>query len=116
MFHVKLSHNKTYNKNKVEGALLSKQKVYTIKDYNIVSDKGAKTKLKITKSTHTTSGGVGDLTTASKQLIVQLVDNINNINNLLHYEGVNRFVKSYIKDQAKSSDKQILGNLYKKHL
>ena len=56
----------------------SKKKTYTIKYNNIVSDKGAKTQLKITKTTHTTLGCVGDLTTASKKLTVKLVDNINN--------------------------------------
>ena len=69
--------------------------------------------MKITRPTHTSLGGVGDLATAAKQIIVQLVDNSNNnINNLLHDEDVNKFVKSHIKAQAKSSAKRILGNLY----
>ena len=52
---------------------------------------------------HTTLGGVCDLTTASKKLGVKLADNSNNnVNDLLHDEYVNRFVKSYIRDQAKS--------------
>ena len=38
---------------------------------------------------------------------------VNNINDILHDEDVNRFVKSYIRGQAKSSAKHILGNLYK---
>ena len=54
---------------------LSKVKTYTIKANNIVSDKGAKTKLLITHKNQTSLGGVGDLTTASKQLIVQIIDN-----------------------------------------
>ena len=61
---------------------------------------------------HTTVGGVGDLTTASKKLIVKLVDKSNNsINDLLHSEDVNKFVRPYIREQAKSSPKHILGNL-----
>ena len=80
----------------------NKQKTYTIKYNTIVSHKGATTKLKITKPTRATLGGVGDLTTAPKKLITKLVDNNgNNINDPLHDEDVNRFVTSYIKDQAK---------------
>ena len=92
----------------------SKKKTYTIKYNNIVSDKGAKTQLKITKTTHTTLGCVGDLTTASKKLTVKLVDNKNNddINDILHDEDVNRFVKSYLREQAKSSAKHKLSSLY----
>ena len=85
-----------------------------MKGKNIVRDKGARPKLKITKTTHTTLGGVGDLTAASKKLTVKVVDNSNNsVNDLLHDEDVNRFVKSYIRERAKSSAKPILGNLYK---
>ena len=86
--------NKT-NKKIIEGVPPNKNKTYTIKYNNVVSDKGAKAKLKITKPTHTTLGGVGDLTTASKKLIIKLVDNSNDsINDLLHDEDVNRFAKS----------------------
>ena len=46
----------------------SKKKTYTIKYNNTISDKGARTKLKITKRTHTSLGGVGGLTTAAKKL------------------------------------------------
>ena len=46
-------------------------------------------------------------------MIVQPVDNsINTINDLLHDEDVNRFVKSYTRYQAKSSAKHILGTSY----
>jgi len=73
----------------------SKKKTYTIKDNSIGSD------LKITKTTLTTLGRVGDLATASKRLMVKLVDNRNNnVNDLLHDEDVSRFVKSYTRDQA----------------
>jgi len=42
-----------------------------------------------------------------------LVDSSNdNINNLLHDEDINTFFKSHTKEQAKSSAKHILGNLY----
>ena len=34
------------------------------------------------------------------------------IDNLLHDEDINKFVKSHIKEQAKLSAKHILGNLY----
>ena len=70
----------------------SAKKTYTIKYNNIVRDKGARTKLNITKPTHTTLGGVGDVTTAAKKLIVKLVDNNNNINNLLHDEDVKKLL------------------------
>ena len=51
-----------------------------------------------TKPIHTSLGGVGDLTTAAKKLIVKLVDNSNNnTRNLLHDEDVNEFIKSHIK-------------------
>ena len=69
--------------------------------------------MEITKPTHTTLVGVGDLTTAAKKFLVKLVDNsINDINELLHNDDVFKFVKSYIKEQTKSSAKHILGNLY----
>ena len=50
---------------------------------------------------HTTLGGVSDLTTAAKKKILKLIDNSNNaINNRLHDEDINKFVKSHIKEQA----------------
>ena len=42
------------------------KKTYAIANNNIVSDKGARMKLKITRPTHTSSGSVGDRTTAAK--------------------------------------------------
>ena len=36
----------------------------------------------------------------------------NNINNLLHDEDINKFVKSHINEWAKSSAKRILGHMY----
>ena len=87
----------------------STKNTYTIKCNNVVSYKGAETKLKITKPTHTTLGGVG-----AKMLIIKLVDNCNkSIHELSHDEDVNRFVESYIRGQAKSSAKHILGDFYK---
>ena len=54
------------------------KKTCTIKYNNKVIDKGAIIKLKITRPTHTSLGGVNDLTTAAKKIIVKLVDNSNN--------------------------------------
>ena len=69
--------------------------------------------MKITRPTHTSLAGVGDLTTSANKLIVKLVDSSNNnISNLLHNEDANKFVQCHIKEQAKSSAKYILGNLY----
>ena len=69
--------------------------------------------MKITRPTHTSLGGAGDLTTAAKKLIVKLVDTCtNDTNNLLHNEDVNKFVKSHMKERATSSAKHTLGNLY----
>ena len=69
--------------------------------------------MEITRPTHTSLGGAGDLTTAAKKLIVKSVDNLNNdTNNLLHNEDVNKFVKSHMKERATSSAKHTLGNLY----
>ena len=69
--------------------------------------------MKITRPTHTSSGGVGDLTTTAKKLIVKLVDNSNNNSkNILHDVDVNKCVKSHIAEQAKASSKHILSNLY----
>ena len=67
----------------------------------------------ITKNTSTSKGRVGDLTSTSKKLIVKLIEHgNNNINDLLHNEVVNKFVKSHIRDQANSSAESILGNIY----
>ena len=53
------------------------------------------------RPTHTSQGGVGDLTTAAKNIILKLIDSSNNNdNNLLHGEDINKFVKSHIKEQA----------------
>ena len=54
------------------------KKIYTIANNNIVSDKGARIKLKITRPTHNTNSSVGDLTTAAKNIILKLVDSSNN--------------------------------------
>ena len=71
------------------------------------------TKLLITRNTRTSTSKVGDLTSASKKLIVKLIEHgNNNINDLLHNEIVNRFVKTHIREQAHSSAKKILGNIY----
>ena len=45
----------------------------TITNNNIVSDKGARIKSKISRPTHTSNSSVGDLTTATKKLILTLV-------------------------------------------
>ena len=91
----------------------SKTNKYKIESNDIISDKGARTKLLITKNTSTSKGQVGDLTSTSKQLIVKLIEHgNNNINDLLHNEVVNKFVKSHIRDQAHSTAKNILGNIY----
>ena len=66
---------------------------YAIADNNIVSDKGARIKLKITRPTHTSNSSVGDLTTAVKKIILTLVASSNNnkIDNPFHHED-NAFV------------------------
>jgi len=40
---------------------------YTLANNNIVSDEGARIKLKITRPTHTSNSNGGDLTTAAKR-------------------------------------------------
>ena len=88
IFHLKVSHNKTYNKrvvelivdkilfiysfltirhkkNKVEGMPPRKQRTYTINDNKIVIDKGARKNFIIAKSTHTRLDGVGGLNNRS---------------------------------------------------
>ena len=65
------------------------------------------------RPTHTSQGGVGGLTTATKKIILKLGDgNNNDINNLLHDEDMTKFLKSHTKGQAKSSAEHILGDLY----
>ena len=54
--------------------------------------------MKITRPTHTSHGGVGDLTTAAKTNIKLVDSRINNTNNILHDEGINKFVRSHIKE------------------
>ena len=44
-----------------------RKKTYTIANNNIVSDKGARIKLRITRPTHTSQSSVGYLTTAAKK-------------------------------------------------
>ena len=79
----------------------------------MVSDEGARIKLKMTRPTHASKSSVGGLTTAAKNIILTLINSSNNdINNRLHDEDINRFVKSLVKGQAKSSAKHILGNLH----
>ena len=76
---------------------------------DIVSDKGARIKLKITRPTHTSQSSVGDLTTVAKKLIFTLVDSSNNkMNNCLHDEDINIFLKSHMK---KIKQNQVL-NIY----
>ena len=76
----------------------SKYKTYIIESNDIISGKGAKTRLLITKNTSTSKGQVGDLTSTSKKLIVKLIEHENNnINDLLQNEVVNKYVKAYIK-------------------
>ena len=61
----------------------------------------------ITRNTRTSTSKVGDLTSTSKKLIVKLIEHgNNNINDLLHNEIVNRFVKNHIREQAHSSAKK----------
>ena len=67
----------------------------------------------ITRNTNTSTSKVGDLTSTSKKLIFKLLEHgNNNINDLLHNEVVNRFVKTHIREQAHSSANNILGNIY----
>ena len=99
-------------KNKVEGMPPSKAKTYTSNHDNRVSDKGARIKLTITRPKQSSLGSVDDSTTATKNLLAKLADNNNNIDNLVHDEGVNNCVKSHIEEQTKSSAKHILSNVY----
>ena len=73
-FHLKASPHKTYNKKTKLKGCRQVEKHAKINDYKIVSDKGAIINLKITRPTHTSLGGVSDLATAAKKLIVKLVD------------------------------------------
>jgi len=57
--------HKKNNIKKIQEMPTSKE-TYTIVNNNIVSDKGARMKLKITRPTHTSNGRVGDLTTTAK--------------------------------------------------
>ena len=67
IYHLKLSHIRHIIKEQKLKRCRQEQ-IYTIKDNNIVSDKGARIKLKITRPTHTSQSSLGVLTTADKML------------------------------------------------